>query len=97
MRMAADHNLTVSVRWTALDFFQIVQNVDTHATDPYYFGFGDRLCPRSVIVIAADGNNSSDRSQFLLYFSIAHVAGVKNQINTIEGRPDFWPHKAMSI
>src|SRR5947208_5383583 len=65
MRVTADHNLTASGVWIAPELFQIMQNVDTHATDPYYFGFGDCLCPRSFVVISTDGNNTSDRTQFL--------------------------------
>src|SRR5438034_6568105 len=65
MRVTADHNLTASDVWIAPELFQIMQNVDTHATYPYYFGFRDCLCPRSFVVISTDGNNTSDRTQFL--------------------------------
>ena len=60
MRMTTDHNLAVSVRRIALGFFQIMQNVDAHATDAYDFGFRDCLSSRPFVVIPADGNDASN-------------------------------------
>ena len=95
--MAADDYMNASGKRLLVQRLQIVQHVHAHAADFGSFELTNLAGPLTIVIVAANGDNGSNRTQHFQDFKPADVAGMKNEINAFEQRYHFRTQKPMGV